>query len=29
MHAMLCDAFGMHEVREDNGGPGGVEQLGE
>jgi len=29
MHAMLRDAFGMHEVREENRGPGGVEQLGE
>jgi hypothetical protein len=29
MHAMLGDAFGMHEVREENRGPRGVEQLGE
>jgi hypothetical protein len=29
MHILLRDAFGMHEVREENRGPGGVEQLGE
>jgi hypothetical protein len=28
-HTMLRDAFGMHEVREENRGPRGVEQLGE
>jgi hypothetical protein len=29
MHAMLHDAFDMHEVREDNRGPKNVEQVGE
>jgi hypothetical protein len=29
MHTMLRDTFGMHEVREENCGPKGVEQLGE
>jgi hypothetical protein len=29
MDYWLCDSFGMHEVRENNRGPGGIEQLGE
>jgi len=29
MHAMLRDAFGIHKVKEENHGPGGVQQLGE